>query len=391
MKLKTLAFIIVTLGIVYSIPLEAQLLAPQSNGTKYFYQLKDIYFEVDADYGGRINSLKHKNEEIMYVTRNYGDNFGSTFWTSPQSVWNWPPLTTINSSPYTAVLGSNYIRLSSGINTDKLKVSVKKEFLANPQDTSITIYYTIKNEGTTANSIAPWEITRVPAGGLMFFADAGTNPWGGMSNLTQKVINHHWFNYDQTKIPATNSKIFSDAKGWLGYVSSSRILFLKKFNDIASQNFAPSESEVEIYCDPGFKYTELENQGAYVSVPAGNSIVWRVQWFVRALPENVIASVGSESLIAYTTQVINNAIVTSDVKPENPKISIFPNPVTDWLFIEQTLNNGKLSIFNMQGSKVMEVNVITGSNKINVKELTNGVYFYNLTIDNQNFSGKFLK
>ena len=46
---------------------------------------------VDAAHGGKILSLKYGDTEVLSQSR-FPESFGSTFWTSPQKEWNWPPV-----------------------------------------------------------------------------------------------------------------------------------------------------------------------------------------------------------------------------------------------------------------------------------------------------------
>ena len=57
------------------------------------YQLKsgNLSMTVDASKGGKILSLKYNDSEVISQLR-WPESFGSTFWTSPQKEWNWPPV-----------------------------------------------------------------------------------------------------------------------------------------------------------------------------------------------------------------------------------------------------------------------------------------------------------
>src|SRR4051812_38053001 len=66
---------------------------PIVRGTgKLVLEFGSTYFEVAADHGARITSLKHAGVELLTQTgaSNYADAIGSTFWPSPQT-WPWPP------------------------------------------------------------------------------------------------------------------------------------------------------------------------------------------------------------------------------------------------------------------------------------------------------------
>ena len=51
----------------------------------------DVSMTINADKGGKILSLKYQDKEVLSQSR-WPESFGSTFWTSPQKEWNWPPV-----------------------------------------------------------------------------------------------------------------------------------------------------------------------------------------------------------------------------------------------------------------------------------------------------------
>ena len=65
----------------------------QAQNDDELYQLKtgDMTMTVNISKGGKILSLKHKDDEVISQSR-FPESFGSTFWTSPQKEWNWPPV-----------------------------------------------------------------------------------------------------------------------------------------------------------------------------------------------------------------------------------------------------------------------------------------------------------
>lgn len=64
--------------------------------------------------------------------------------------------------------------------------------------------------------------------------------------------------------------------------------------------FAPKEGDIEVY--PGSDYLELEVQGAYTQLNAGDSIPWTVQWRAVAIPSTVSVTVGSATLLEFAQQ-----------------------------------------------------------------------------------------
>lgn len=84
------------------------------------------------------------------------------------------------------------------------------------------------------------------------------------------------------------------------------------------------------------------------------------------------------------TSVQNNSNNSND-------IIIYPNPAGKTITIQNANFNTKFSIFRIDGNKVMEGNLNSSNNTINIESLASGVYFIEL-IDNENkISQKFIK
>ncbi len=280
-------------------------IAPDSSNGKYSFHLKTTYFEISRNEGARISSLKMNGKEIMYVDKSGGNNnWGSTFWPSPQSAWGWPPSAILDKNPYAAITKANGVIMESGISAAP-SYSFKKTFSASNADTSISIRYTIKNHNAAVSQVAPWEITRVPSGGLTFFPRGTTPMRGALFPLMKDSIGIIWFDYDSTKIPTGVPKLFSDgSEGWIAHVNNDRILLIKKFTDTPASLKAPEEDEIEIYADPTKLYVEIEQQGAYSSLNAGATSNWNVKWIARKLPEGIPIEAGNQKLAHYVRSVI---------------------------------------------------------------------------------------
>jgi hypothetical protein len=277
----------------------------KGTGGNFTLSFEKIILQIDAEKGGRVTSLKFNNTEILYLGSNLF-NSGSTFWPSPQAVWIWPPISALDNKPYSTQIIKDTVLLQSATDS-KYNLKVYKKFHIDVVDTSIVITYILKNEGTIKASWAPWEVTRVPANGMTFFAKGDTNVWGTMSTKAELQNNYYW--YDQTMLnsASSNKKFFSDGKGWLAHVNSNNLLFIKKFEDISTKMAAKDESEVEVYTSPDLSYTELENQGKLSVLNPGDSVSYKVKWFLRTIPSTMISNKGNQKLINYVLHVIQTS------------------------------------------------------------------------------------
>ena len=230
---------------------------------------------IDTGAGGKIISLKYEGKEVISQTRQ-PESFGSTFWTSPQKEWNWPPVPELDKYPYEVEIdAADKLVITSSV-SPRLGVKVKKQFRTVERDHSLVVDYTIVNAGKELRKVAPWEITRVPNEGLIFFeAPAeGITPSRLMPFTFSDGI--AWYQTDTTN---ENRKINSDGKGWLAYLNQD-LLLIKKFEDLSPTQPAPGEAEIQVYVNRGKTYIELESQGAYTTLEPGGSLTWTVKWML---------------------------------------------------------------------------------------------------------------
>jgi hypothetical protein len=275
---------------------KANSVMPTATGSLYSFQFGDTQFAVDANRGGRIVTFAFSGRNILTGPAVDAANFGSTFWSSPQSDWNWPPPPEIDSAPYSASLDGAVL---SGTTAAGLGLAVEKKFSADSQARVVTVVYALVNRGSRARQAAPWEITRVAAGGLTFFPMGEGGPRKGPQDLLSPTIVNGvaWFAYDAAAITA-DQKLFADGReGWIAHVDGD-LLLVKSFADTLPSQAAPGEAEIEIYANAGHTYVEVENQGAYVKLAPGAVTTWTVRWMLRKLNlASTPAAVGSAPLL----------------------------------------------------------------------------------------------
>lgn len=281
---------------------------PIERGGLLVLELGDTYFAVEPGFGARITSFQFSGTEMLAGPAADAANFGSTFWTSPQSDWGWPPPAAINDSAYTYSLEGNTIVLQSGAATVNGKqLTVTKRISPDFEREAIDIEYSINNTTSSAYSLAGWEVSRVPNGGLTFFENVdGDNEFtpGGSSALPVTHQNDVTW-YDNGANPAaTNSKVHADRDG--GYMAhvANGILYLKIVDDVPLASQAPGEGDAEIFANGSGKYVEVENQGPYTSIAPGTSLTYKSTWLVRDVPDDVAVAVGSQSLVNFVESLL---------------------------------------------------------------------------------------
>lgn len=278
---------------------------PTANGSVFTFTRGDTVFAVDASNAGRIVTFSLDGKNVLTSARGGNNNWGSTFWPSPQSAWNWPPPAELDPASYGAsICGSKVVMASDP--SSALGIAVTKQFSVDQSTGTVTIVYGMVNRGSQARQLAPWEITRVGPGGLTFFPMGEGAPKKGTQDLLtlQMAGGAAWFAYSTAAIP-NEQKVFADgAEGWIAHVDGN-LLLVKSFGDTTPAQAAPSEAEIELYADSAHTYVEVENQGAYATIAPGATATWTVRWYLRKLDANVSVEVGSSDLLALARSLVS--------------------------------------------------------------------------------------
>lgn len=405
-KLYTLCLLSLSLIVAAS----AQTPPSLKSGSIYTMSYANVTLEIDSALGGRITSLKvydplkASTVELLNSASDI-NQVGSTFWPSPQAPWNWPPLATLDNLPYRVKIDGNAIILSGGLDPTYL-LRFHKRIVFNPTDTSIVITYTIKNENLVAKTWAPWEVTRVPASGLTFFKKGDGNITGTLyTNVAGRISEskgYWWYNQDLVANKVTTSggdKMMCDGLGWLAHcpTSKNRIL-IKRFQDIPLASAATGESEVQIYTGQNNGYTELENQGAAVSIPSMDSISWTVRWYAKVLPFSATAmnvSTGSTKLITFLEQVLTRGDAVAGIRNQSAQTTnVFVNAAQNLVTVQSNLtnyNNVELVVYDLLGKVALKQALLDPQQQVSVKNLAAGSYLYQINAGTSSISkGKFM-
>ncbi|MCQ2213525.1 MAG: hypothetical protein MJZ36_07800 [Bacteroidaceae bacterium] len=250
---------------------------PKEPAKNYELKIGKMTMVIDAANGARIMSLKYDTTEV--ISQNPAPNmYGSTFWTSPQKEWNWPPVREHDMARYTVEQKDGKIIMTSPL-SEKIPLRIRKAFSTDKKEGSIVITYTIINEGTIDRSVAPWEVTRVPGEGTVIFEAPADSVWpAGLMAFKQDGKNSK-YTIDSSE---NQRKINANGTGWLRYENKG-LQLLKLFPDLKAGQAAPGEDEIQLYVHQGKLYCELEEQGAYTLLHPGESLNWTVRWILKPI------------------------------------------------------------------------------------------------------------
>jgi hypothetical protein len=255
---------------------------------------------LDPSDGGRVVEFSLAGKNVLRA-RSESDSYGSSFWTSPQADWGWPPPFELDAGVWASrVEGSELVLESATV--AKLGLRVTQRVSVDRARSAVTFRYTILELGTLPRKVAPWQNTRVAPLGLTLYPSGGPlSPESTLSLDTSGEIT--FLRHDPARF-TTGVKSFSDGKeGWLAHVDGDLCL-IKVFPDVSPEQQAPKEAEIELFVDGAGKFVEVEQQGPYVELQPGQSSEWVVTWFLRRLPKEVVAEPGSAPLVEFIRQTI---------------------------------------------------------------------------------------
>ena len=257
------------------------ILLPLAGMAQQQLTVGDVTMTISPEKGAKILSLQYKGQEVISQLT-APESFGSTFWTSPQKEWNWPPVREFDKMPYQVEERDGSLILTSEV-SPRLKCRVRKEFTTDKKDNAIVITYSIINEGDEERQVAPWETTRVENKGGVIFFDAPLDGITPADLMPFTAANGAvWYQPDEA---AQNRKINADGKGWYAYCNDG-LLLLKTFDDLQPSQPAPGEAEIQVYVNRGKTFIELECQGAYTALKPHEQLSWTVRWHLLPFKGN---------------------------------------------------------------------------------------------------------
>lgn len=281
-------------------------MAISRDGELFTLETERLAMQIDASTGARIVSFIVDGLETL-VAEGAAAQYGATFWPSPQT-WDWPPTSSIpeiDSASYEARVENGGLVLVSDQTSEGL--IVQKSFSPGT-DGNITVVYEMRNAGDSSLSVAPWEITRF-AGGITFYPTGPAGQLAHSSLTVEEIGDHTWYAYDAADLDEVPKSSGDGAGGWLAHIlsgqqtGSSTVLVLKRFMDLDQADFAPMHGEIEIYADPSGTYMEVEAQGAYRTLAAGEDLSWALIWDGAVVGENVTLETGSQQLVEIATSL----------------------------------------------------------------------------------------
>jgi hypothetical protein len=251
---------------------------------------------ISPQRAGRLTSLTFRGHEVLTPLAVDPVTFGNSFWTVPQSVWNWPPPAALDAAPYRVVEYSSTKLVLEGTPDTLTGFQLRKEYRVNPGDTSLTVACTYRNVSRVPRRTAAWEISRSPKGGIALVPLASVRKSMNFDEVRRlEKDGLLWLDLPTAPHPRGRKLNLDASAGWLAYVRDGHA-FIKTFPNVAATDLRPDEGDAEVYLDNDLNYLELEEQGPFQAVPPGGTLRWESRWFVRKLPERLNVALGAVEL-----------------------------------------------------------------------------------------------
>ncbi|MCH2108907.1 MAG: hypothetical protein MK135_06230 [Polyangiaceae bacterium] len=240
-------------------------------------QLGALRAVILPETAGRVLSLRWGDYEFLASAEVHPENWGATFWPSPQSTWGWPPIRALDALPWKTLL-----REPQKVLLESPQVEIGQELAVASKEFSVfrlgrwdvfRASYAMERAtdfappaGDTRPELACWEISRVESEAISFYLKGShqitkVEPHGAL--VPQElgdwsVLDHRdWQNGESQKIHADSSGNI------LGNLDrQTRQVVLKFFQPVRLEEQADGEGVVEIFWNGCGKYIELEVQGA---------------------------------------------------------------------------------------------------------------------------------
>ena len=140
----------------------------------------------------------------------------------------------------------------------------------------------------------------------------------------------------------------------------------------------------DIRSGDGFRY--MSSLNAHFGIGTDTEIQSVTIYWPSGIVDTILNPTINETLFVQEGQTLS-------IKDNNAlQLNVYPNPTHQYLYVEGLQNDTKntsLQIVDVQGKQVN--NVKLNSNRVDVSQLSNGIYFATITINNQSQTLKFVK
>jgi hypothetical protein len=129
-----------------------------------------------------------------------------------------------------------------------------------------------------------------------------------------------------------------------------------------------------------------------------NSSSWTFQWIAPAAGKGAVTFYGAFAITRNATKkstliILEESTVQGVSNEANAKISVYPNPATDFIQIKlmDPISNGKAMLFDLNGKLVLTENFESNEISMNVQSIPAGNYYLRVTDGQHQYFNHFVK
>ena len=271
-------------------------------------------------------------------------------------------------------VGSNLLAIQSGLQYNVVRVS-------GTANATLRMHYYQKPYYYWSGLVAPTIANRI----VMAHYNTTANCWERVSSESQSG--------DVGSVKIFSNELSNFSPFAFGYGIAATILPLQnlQFSALAKNGYNilrwNTENEINI------KHFEIEystNANYFFSIGKENAKNLGVNNY--AFSHNISTGVGD--VMYYRLKIIDNngsytySNIVKIIAVKNKPIIIYPNPAQDYIMLNNITANSKVQIINSVGQVVLQRNVVSGGEKINVSGLGSGVYVVRVVWESGVWVGK---
>jgi hypothetical protein len=156
------------------------------------------------------------------------------------------------------------------------------------------------------------------------------------------------------------------------------------------------DSQICFDADDETTWFRPENPG--LTIAAGDSTIFQVKVYPNQIDGCSVytyhiksGAIGVQEDSIQITYTIGGANCFLNIEDEKilPSFSVYPNPANDIVNISiENANGVSISIFDIVGKEVSNMDLVNGKNQLNIENLNAGVYFYSIRKNNETIETK---
>ena len=151
-----------------------------------------------------------------------------------------------------------------------------------------------------------------------------------------------------------------------------------------------------------FNFTNINLPDSFSNEPASHGFVTFKAKLVSNLNLGTVINNTAHIYFDLNTAIVTNTtintidfITAAQVQYLNNHINVYPNPANDALFISinniKIMDRANMLLFDVTGQKVMEQRITQNTTKVDISNLSKGIYFLKTTVDGQVSTVKIIK